>query len=263
MSIQVNISVNNSSIEIVRGDGRKTYLRKEEINTVSCEKVENLNYGNSVGSNPYNYKVYINLANGQTEEFDIQDVTNQPTWTIDLAGLNKAASDIAQSVDIDSNIDATLTAILAAIQSQSEYEAKLVVDNSSVTWLEVRIYNQGTGTFDPPVYYLAGSGTPGTPAAPITYINPNTYLSQIVLNTNIVSNVPCNLVDLSSVNTTFGAGKRAFSIYVSSGSAVIDGVTVVGPIGFDWAEGGTKNSLSGITIDTTSGVNVVYGNSVG
>jgi len=93
--------------------------------------------------------------------------------------------DIAASVVPISGLatEATLLQVLTALQNGQEYEAMLVVDAVNVTWLEVRIWNIDTHTFDPPVYYLVGSNTPGTPVAPISYINPNTYLAQIVSNT--------------------------------------------------------------------------------
>jgi hypothetical protein len=94
------------------------------------------------------------------------------------------ANQILQEIDDNTDtVEPLLAQILAAIQSGTDYEAALVVDANDVTWLEVRIWNTGTGTFDPPVYFQAGTNTPGTPLAPITYINPNTYLAQIVSNT--------------------------------------------------------------------------------
>jgi hypothetical protein len=83
--------------------------------------------------------------------------------------------------------EGTLQSVLAAIQNGTEYEAKLVVDNNGATWLEVRIWNTGTNTFDAPVYYAAGSNTVGTPAAPINYINPLTLLATVANNTTGLS----------------------------------------------------------------------------
>lgn len=101
----------------------------------------------------------------------------------------KLANDILQEIDNNTDqVEPLLLQILTAIQNGSDFEAFLVVDNAGVNWLEVRIWNPATGTFDPPVYFLAGSNTPGTPAAPISYINPNSYLAQIVSYTsNLVS----------------------------------------------------------------------------
>ena len=109
--------------------------------------------------------------------------TNMP-WQLKMLYGQECTCD--NLVDINNNtvnVDSLLNQILTAIQAGTEYEAALVIDANDVTWLEIRIYNTGTGTFDPPVYYLAGTNTPGTPLAPITYINPNTYLAQIVSNT--------------------------------------------------------------------------------
>jgi hypothetical protein len=81
--------------------------------------------------------------------------------------------------------EATLQLVLTAIQDGQDYEAKLVRDSDtpSVTWLEVRIYNPGAGTWDPPVYYPAGSTTPGSPVLPVVYIDPTTLLATIASNT--------------------------------------------------------------------------------
>ena len=96
-----------------------------------------------------------------------------------------ALQDIAASTD---TLEPLLAQILAAIQNGTDYEAALVVDDAGVTWLEIRIWNPATGTFDPPIYFAAGSNVPGSPVLPITYINPNSYLAQIVSYTsNLVS----------------------------------------------------------------------------
>ena len=81
--------------------------------------------------------------------------------------------------------EATLQLVLTALQNGQDYEAKLVRDSDTppVNWLEVRIFNVTTGTFDPPVYYLAGSNTVGAPVLPIVYIDPTTLLATIASNT--------------------------------------------------------------------------------
>ena len=75
--------------------------------------------------------------------------------------------------------EATLLSVLNSLQNGQAFDATLVLDNASITWLEVRVWNSGTSSFDPPVYYLPGSVIPGTPAAPLSYINPNTLLAII------------------------------------------------------------------------------------
>lgn len=74
----------------------------------------------------------------------------------------------------------------------------------------------------------------------------------------------CSLEDLSSQNGVYGAGKRAISIYVQSGTCDIGGVTVTAPFSITYGEGGTQNTLAGINIDATvDGTNVVLGSTVG
>jgi len=101
----------------------------------------------------------------------------------------KLANDILQDIDDNTDqVEPLLLQILSAIQNGSDFEAFLVVDNAGVTWLEVRIWNPATSSFDPPVYFAANSNTPGTPAFPVSYINPNSYLAQIASYTsNLIS----------------------------------------------------------------------------
>jgi hypothetical protein len=126
--------------------------------------------------------------------------TNMPWQLKMLLGQECACDNLTDINTNTSNVDSLLNQILAAIQAGADYEAALVVDANDVTWLEIRLYNPDTGTFDPPVYYLAGTNTPGTPVAPITYINPNSYLAQLVTNTSAVSRTP-NYIRTSTSGT--------------------------------------------------------------
>lgn len=266
MAVQVNLLSNEASIEIVREDGRNSYLRKDEINNVNVSLDEIINYSGTTSGNPFSYKLYIDMANGKREEIELKEVDNQPTWTEDLTGLNKAASDIAQAIGLDSDISSLLAQILAAIQAVSEYEAKLVVDNNDVTWLEVRIYNTGSGTFDPPIYLPVGSNTPGTPAPPINYINPNTYLAQIVSNTSAASNLTNSITDLQNTSGTFGSGERSYSILLELGTATIDGVSFTATDSKSYVfKFGTdnNNTQSGVSYDATSDPSAIIYGSIG
>lgn len=133
---------------------------------------------------------------------------NNFPWQLKMLMGQQCACDqltLANSIlqDIENNTDTVeplLAQILAAIQQGTDYEAALVVDANGDTWLEIRIWNGVS--FDPPVYYLAGSNTPGTPVAPITYVNPNSYLAQIVSNTTglatetTLQNVDSNIANI-------------------------------------------------------------------
>ena len=123
-----------------------------------------------------------------------------------LKGLS-SINDNAQNVI---NIGSQLNSILVAIQAGTDYEAAIVLDAAGDTWLEIRIYDSSTSTFNPPVYYLAGTNTPGTPLAPLTYINPNTYLAQIVGNTTAVSRTPVYF--RTTTSGTIAAVTYSFSI---------------------------------------------------
>ena len=131
---------------------------------------------------------------------------NNFPWQLKMLNGQQCACDYLQAIDLNTDeIEPLLLQILLAIQSGQDYEAMLVVDANDITWLEIRVYNPDTGTFDPPVYYLPGSNTPGIPLAPLTYINPNTYLAQIVSNTAAIATSTAAIdLDTTSIanNTT-------------------------------------------------------------
>ena len=106
---------------------------------------------------------------------------NNFSWQQSLLLINGAIQAAASA----GATEATLQLVLAALQNGQDYEAKLVRDSDtpSVTWLEVRLFNTTTGTFDPPIYYPAGSNTPGSPVLPVIYIDPTTLLATIAANT--------------------------------------------------------------------------------
>ena len=128
-------------------------------------------------------------------------------WQLNVLKGLSSINDNAQNVI---NIGSQLNSILVAIQAGTDYEAAIVLDAADVTWLEIRIYDSATSTFNPPVYYLAGTNTPGTPLAPLTYVNPNSYLAQIVTNTTAVSRTPVYF--RTTTSGTIAAVTYSFSI---------------------------------------------------
>ena len=72
--------------------------------------------------------------------------------------------------------EVTLQSVLSAIQDGQDFETKIVVDNNGngTTYLEVRIWNPDTQTWEAPLYYLPGSNV-GVPASSLTpaivYVN--------------------------------------------------------------------------------------------
>ena len=119
-----------------------------------------------------------------------------------LEGLQCACDQLKLVEGNTDQIEGTLLAILGALQNGQDFEALLVVDALNVTWLEVRIYDPSIPGFLPPVYYLAGSNIPGIPVAPITYINPNTYLA-------LITSYTLNLVAMAATLTNIDTSNNA------------------------------------------------------
>lgn len=120
------------------------------------------------------------MSIGNTKEYGNKG-NNFPFQLNTLQGL-QCACDQLQAINGNTDqVEGLLTLISNLLQNGQDYESTIVEDANGVLWLEVRIWN-GT-SFDPPVYYAAGTSTPGTPVAPLTYINSASYLAQIVSNT--------------------------------------------------------------------------------
>lgn len=205
-----------------------------------------------------------------------------------LVGQQCACDNLKDIVANTDTVEPLLTQILTAVQQGTDYEAALVVDANDVTWLEIRVWNGVT--FDAPVYYLAGSNTSGIPLAPITYINPNTYLAQIVSNTTglateatlgtIDSNVSTLVTNttglatettLGSVDTKLTAvvrtpgiktvsnvsgsipiGVYSFSIAnIGIADGLVDGQTIPAGITVSFDGGALNNTLSSLSYDAT------------
>jgi hypothetical protein len=192
---------------------------------------------------------------------------NNFPWQLKMLTGQQCACDYLKEIDLNTdNIEPLLLQILTAIQSGYDYEAMLVVDANDITWLEIRIYNPDTGTFDPPVYYPAGSNTPGIPLAPITYINPNTYLAQIVSNTSAiaistaaidtkltsVARTPNFLRPSGSLGTvTAGVFSMSFAS-VGTGNATVGGMTLKPGETINFDAGALNNTLGAVAYDTTT-----------
>ena len=148
--------------------------------------------------------------------------------------------------------EATLKDVLAAVDNMRDYEVRLVVDASDVTWMEVRYWDAQDGSLGTPVYYLAGSTTPGSPALPITYINPNTYLAQLVSNTTAVNRTP-NFLRPTGVAGTMPAGTFSASFAsVGTANATVGGMILKPGETVNLDGGAINNTLGVIAYDTTT-----------
>lgn len=200
-------------------------------------------------SNPLTQKekrCYIELKRGGDDtpvvSFDVDNVANQAGWT---SGSTVGDRCIAAIADITTWLgtccsgsstaglatESTLNMVLAAIQDGQDFESKLVVDDNGNgdTYLEVRIWNPDTQTWEAPLYYTAGSNT-GVPAgslvAPIIYINNGALLNTIASNTTGLA-LESTLSAINAKLNSLGQKTSANSVPVvlsSEQQALIDGI---------------------------------------
>ena len=95
----ITVELNNGKspcIKIDKIDAIPEYIRKENITRVTTFFATDLK--NKTGAaRDEKYIVKIHLSDESDTYFDIQDVSNQAGWTADSAGLDQAATDIAQA----------------------------------------------------------------------------------------------------------------------------------------------------------------------
>jgi hypothetical protein len=142
-------------------------------------------------------------------------------WQLKMLQGQQCACDYLKEIDINTDqLEPLLVQILAAVQQGTDYEAAIVVDANDNTWLEIRVWNGVS--FDAPIYFEAGNNTTGTPVAPITYINPNTYLAQIVSNTTglategTLANIDSNISLLATESTLTNIESNVFGILTNT-----------------------------------------------
>lgn len=86
--------------------------------------------------------------------------------------------------------EATLLQVLTAIQNGKEFEQILVMDLGAPapypTYVQIRIWNSVTHTFDPPVYYNA-AGAVVVPIGPLQVVNPQYVLDNILLQVTAIN----------------------------------------------------------------------------
>jgi hypothetical protein len=181
-----------------------------------------------------------------------------------LLGQQCACDALQELVDNTDTVEPLLAQILAAVQQGTDYEAALVVDANDDTWLEIRVWNGLT--FDPPIYFLAGSNTAGTPVAPITYINPNTYLAQIVSNTTGLA-TEATLVNINAIlapnifthNTVLASAVgfipvnslRGSVINIGNAPCIWNGIGIPPGITIPWGSVGVRDLYNQINYDAT------------
>lgn len=115
-----------------------------------------------------------------------------------LAELKRLRDSITSSSSSGNATEATLQNILTTLQNGREFEQNLVIDDNGDTFLQIRIFNVETGTFDAPIYYNA-AGVVSTPIPPLTLVNPQFVLNNIASLLNSINST------LANFDTDFGA----------------------------------------------------------
>jgi hypothetical protein len=123
---------------------------------------------------------------------------------------------------IDGNTDLMeflLSSILTTLQAQTDYEARFVLETcpgpATRVLLEVRVWDQDSGTWGPIKYYLPGSSveTPIGVGCTIEYTDPSSFLAQILaelqLQTPILTAIEVDTTntvnELTDINTTLAS----------------------------------------------------------
>ena len=174
-------------------------------------------------------------------DFDVDNVANQPAWTSGATILDRcmaAVMDIgvwlgtccAGGSTAGLATESTLQQVLMAIQNGQDFEAKLVVDDNGDgdTYLEIRIWNPDTQTWETPLYYTAGSnvGVPaGSLTAPIIYLNPTAVLNTIAGNTAGATNT-FNVLNVSGAGNIPAGIKVGSVLNVGGAAGTLDGVSI-------------------------------------
>ena len=106
--------------------------------------------------------------------------------------------------------EATLQSVLAALQDGQDFEQKLVRDSNGDVFLQVRIWNPDTQSFDPPIYYdadgnVAVIGVDIFP--PLTFIDPQATFDQMLLELQTLAGaVVGNEMQVDVVTSALPAG---------------------------------------------------------
>jgi len=190
---------------------------------------------------------------------DAKDYATETTLTAFAAKLNtlgQKASAASAPVVLSTEQEVILNAIKTAVENLD-----IDVDGlaTEVTLEAIRVLTVGidnvldaikldTANLD---VALSTRASEATAAAIETLVTTsNSLLTDIKANTEPALLQSCAHVDLSNTSGVFGAGSRAFSIVIESGTASIGGLTKSAPYGVSFSAD-SNGTLGGITYDAT------------
>lgn len=205
-------------------------------------KVENANTASPLIEKTPTYKIIIRQVSNPNVHpaliFDLEDVQNQAGWTNDIAGVNNAIADITEWLSQCCGFtaaplatEATLNAVLAAVQQHQEYEFLLVRDpgNSDLVVRQVIEYDEQTNTFS--YSYEEIDGTPYVPIGSPVYVDYTSLLNLILTKLNDIDAqftgdiTGLTTVDISGDNSYDIPQCNSWELVVTAGT-VTDGVIV-------------------------------------
>jgi len=130
---------------------------------------------------------FHNESNSPSIRFDLAEVSNQPGWTADLAGLAQAKLDIcgwmtavAPGGGAPSATEATLQAVLTAVRNHQDFELKLVKDtgNGDKIVCELTEYDETTDTYS--YSYQDVGGVAYVVVGPLEYLSTEAVLNLVL-----------------------------------------------------------------------------------
>lgn len=143
--------------------------------------------------------------------------------------------------------EATLNSILTALQNGQEYEQNLVTDLGGVgcpgncpTYLQVRIWNDVTHTFNAPIYYTA-AGVLVVPVGPVELVNPQFVLTSLLAQDTAIAG---SVASIDTKTPALGQALAASSVPVVLTAAQL--ITLTPPVaitGFALETGGHLASI--------------------
>ncbi len=236
--------------------GAEESLNLGTINDVTCQFIANM-----PGTYPYTDLKVVTVESTDREAdltFDLESVTNQPTWTLDQAGCNQAQTDIrgwlnAVAGGVGLATEATLASVLTELQKGKDYEIALVKDtgNSDQIVKEFRLWDQTTSALAAPIYYDA-AGALYVPVGPLLHMDTEGAIIALLNEVaSIIVRTPSFLNVLGIANTSVAAGARSVAFFNNGPTvATIQGSALAAGKGVEFDAGGENDTLSAITYVT-------------
>ena len=182
----------------------------------------------NAGTYPYKDRKRITITfSGESGtpslSFDLEEISNQPGWTLDLAGVIQAVSDINSWITTATGspsglaTEATLLSILNNMVASQDVEILLVRDTGAadVVVQQIREYDQGTGVWT--TRYEDVSGGAYVPVGPLEYLDPSAILNLV-------------LTELQSLNVSINPAARTSNIVIATGAGSIPAGAICGSV---------------------------------